>query len=90
MFQDATLLPWRTVRQNVELLAELRGVERGERARLAPEAIEMVGLTGFEDHYPKSLSGGMRMRCSLARTADAQAARVPVRRAVRRRRRDHP
>ena len=68
VFQDATLLPWRTVRQNVELLAELRGVERRERARLATEAIEMVGLAGFEGHYPKSLSGGMRMRCSLARS----------------------
>ena len=68
VFQDPTLLPWRTVRQNVELLAELRGLGRQERARLAQEAIEMVGLTGFESHYPKSLSGGMRMRCSLART----------------------
>jgi NitT/TauT family transport system ATP-binding protein len=68
VFQDPTLLPWRTVRQNVELLAELRGLGRQERARLAQEAIDMVGLTGFEGHYPKSLSGGMRMRCSLART----------------------
>jgi NitT/TauT family transport system ATP-binding protein len=68
VFQDPTLLPWRTVRQNVELLAELRGLGRQERARLAQEAIDMVGLTGFESHYPKSLSGGMRMRCSLART----------------------
>jgi NitT/TauT family transport system ATP-binding protein len=68
VFQDATLLPWRTVRQNVELLAELRGLSRTERGRLAAEAIDMVGLSGFEGHYPKSLSGGMRMRCSLART----------------------
>ena len=68
VFQDPTLLPWRTARQNVELLAELRGMGRQERARLAEEAIELVGLTGFEGHYPKSLSGGMRMRCSLART----------------------
>jgi NitT/TauT family transport system ATP-binding protein len=68
VFQDPTLLPWRTVRQNVELLTELRGRGRQERARLAQEAIDMVGLTGFESHYPKSLSGGMRMRCSLART----------------------
>ncbi|MGH9271942.1 MAG: ABC transporter ATP-binding protein [Ilumatobacteraceae bacterium] len=68
VFQDATLLPWRTVRQNVELLAELRGIERGERARLAAAAIATVGLGGFERHYPKSLSGGMKMRCSLART----------------------
>jgi len=68
VFQDATLLPWRTVRQNVELLAELRGMDKAERQRLAQAAIEMVGLSGFEQHYPKSLSGGMRMRASLART----------------------
>ena len=68
VFQDATLLPWRTVRQNVELLAELRGLDKAERGRLGQSAIEMVGLAGFEGHYPKSLSGGMRMRCSLART----------------------
>ncbi len=68
VFQDATLLPWRTVIQNVELLAELRKVRAGDRRRMAEEAIAMVGLTGFEKHYPKSLSGGMKMRASLART----------------------
>jgi NitT/TauT family transport system ATP-binding protein len=68
VFQDATLLPWRTVQGNVELLAELHEFPKDERARLATEAINLVGLTGFEHHYPKSLSGGMRMRCSLART----------------------
>jgi NitT/TauT family transport system ATP-binding protein len=68
VFQDATLLPWRTVRKNVELLPELHGIGKAERATLAQEAIELVGLTGFEDHYPRSLSGGMKMRASLART----------------------
>jgi NitT/TauT family transport system ATP-binding protein len=68
VFQDATLLPWRTVRQNVELLCELNGISTSERTRLAAEAIEVVGLSGFENHYPKSLSGGMKMRASLART----------------------
>jgi NitT/TauT family transport system ATP-binding protein len=68
VFQDATLLPWRTVQGNVELLAELHDIPRAERARLADEAIELVGLKGFEHHYPKSLSGGMKMRASLART----------------------
>ncbi|MFT3851130.1 MAG: ABC transporter ATP-binding protein [Ilumatobacteraceae bacterium] len=68
VFQDATLLPWRTVRKNVELLAELRKVPAGQRREMAQRAIEMVGLSGFEDHYPKSLSGGMKMRASLART----------------------
>ena len=68
VFQDATLLPWRTVRQNVELLAELHGIDSAERRRLSTEAIDLVGLNGFENHYPKSLSGGMKMRTSLART----------------------
>jgi NitT/TauT family transport system ATP-binding protein len=68
VFQDATLLPWRTVLQNVELLCELHGYDPAERRRLAQEAIQLVGLAGFENHYPKSLSGGMRMRVSLART----------------------
>jgi NitT/TauT family transport system ATP-binding protein len=68
VFQDATLLDWRTVRRNVELLAELHGISRTERAVRAQAAIDTVGLTGFEDHYPRSLSGGMKMRASLART----------------------
>jgi NitT/TauT family transport system ATP-binding protein len=68
VFQDATLLPWRTVRANVELLCELEGIGKAERRKAAAAAIELVGLTGFEDKYPKSLSGGMRMRASLARS----------------------
>lgn len=68
VFQDATLLPWRTIRQNVELFAELNGVAKADRSNLAAEAIELVGLRGFEEHYPKALSGGMRMRASLARS----------------------
>ena len=68
VFQDATLLPWRTVQGNVELLAELHNIDEDERRQLANDAIKLVGLTGFENHYPKSLSGGMKMRASLART----------------------
>ena len=68
VFQDATLLPWRTVSKNVELLAELHGIDSQERQRLVEESIELVNLEGFENHYPKSLSGGMKMRCSLARS----------------------
>jgi NitT/TauT family transport system ATP-binding protein len=68
VFQDATLLPWRTVRRNVELFCELRGVPKKERRALGQEAIDLVGLTGFEKHYPLSLSGGMKMRASLARS----------------------
>lgn len=67
VFQDPTLLPWRTVRRNVELPAELAGVPAPDRAALAAEAIRLTGLTGFERHRPRALSGGMRMRVSLAR-----------------------
>ncbi|MFT4025670.1 MAG: ATP-binding cassette domain-containing protein, partial [Novosphingobium sp.] len=66
-FQDATLLPWRTVLGNVELLLELRKLPPGPRRKVALEKIALVGLSGFEDQYPKHLSGGMRMRVSLAR-----------------------
>jgi NitT/TauT family transport system ATP-binding protein len=68
VFQDATLLQWRTVQRNVELLAELEGVGRAETRSRAHKAIDLVGLTGFETKYPKQLSGGMRMRASLARS----------------------
>ena len=68
VFQDATLLQWRNVQRNVELLAELEGVSKGERAARAAAAIELVGLKGFESKYPKQLSGGMKMRAALART----------------------
>jgi len=68
VFQDAKLLPWRTVRANVELLAELRGMGKTERRAEAARAIEMVSLNGFEDHLPRQLSGGMKMRASLARS----------------------
>ena len=68
VFQDATLMEWRTVQDNVELLTELRGFDPQERKHRAAEVIELVGLSGFENHYPKALSGGMKMRVSLART----------------------
>ena len=68
VFQDATLLPWRTVQANVELLAELNGIPKKTRVAEAAKAIELVGLAGFEKHLPKTLSGGMRMRASLARS----------------------
>ena len=67
VFQDAALLPWRTVQGNVELLTELHSVKATERQRLAAEAIALTGLEGFERHHPKQLSGGMKMRVSLAR-----------------------
>lgn len=68
VFQDATLMAWRNIRRNVELIAELHKLEKGERRQRAQDAIDLVGLTGFEDKYPRQLSGGMRMRASLARS----------------------
>ncbi len=68
VFQDPTLLPWRTVLGNVELLAELHGFGKEERRKLAESAIGLVGLAGFEGHHPARLSGGMKMRTSLARS----------------------
>ena len=66
VFQDSALLPWRTVQGNVELLMELEGTDnKKDKARTA---LEQVGLTGFENSYPHQLSGGMKMRLSLARS----------------------
>jgi NitT/TauT family transport system ATP-binding protein len=72
VFQDPTLLPWRTVQANVELFAELRGLPKVERRRRAADAIELVGLSEFARHRPRALSGGMRMRVSLARSLTLQ------------------
>ena len=68
VFQDSTLLPWRTVERNVELFAELNGVPKPERTTRVAEALDLVGLVGFEDKFPRQLSGGMKMRASLARS----------------------
>jgi NitT/TauT family transport system ATP-binding protein len=67
VFQDSALLPWRTVRSNIELALQLRGEPRTERRQRAEQWIDEVGLTGFADYLPKSLSGGMRQRVQLAR-----------------------
>jgi NitT/TauT family transport system ATP-binding protein len=67
VFQDPTLLPWRSVLTNVELPARINGVAPGLCRGRALAAIERVGLAGFEQHKPAQLSGGMRMRASIAR-----------------------
>jgi NitT/TauT family transport system ATP-binding protein len=72
VFQDPTLLPWRSVQANVELLGELRGMPKEERRRRAGNAIQLVGLSEFVGHRPRALSGGMRMRVSLARSLTLQ------------------
>lgn len=68
VFQDATLLPWRTIRRNVELLGELEGMAKAERRQKTEEVLELVRLTEFAEHYPMALSGGMKMRASVARS----------------------
>jgi NitT/TauT family transport system ATP-binding protein len=67
VFQDATLLPWRSSLSNVGLPLELAGVGRKERQTIAREALERVGLGSHVDALPRELSGGMRMRVSIAR-----------------------
>ena len=69
VFQDSALLPWRTVQKNAELLMELEdGFSREIRVSRASSALHQVGLEGFEKSYPHQLSGGMKMRLSLARS----------------------
>jgi NitT/TauT family transport system ATP-binding protein len=60
-------LPWATVTENITVGCELAGLERGLRPQRVAELIDLVKLNGFESHYPKALSGGMRQRVSLAR-----------------------
>ncbi|WP_428684512.1 ABC transporter ATP-binding protein [Reyranella sp.] len=67
VFQEPTLMPWTTALANVALPLKLRGVARSEREARAAEALAGVGLQGFEKSYPRELSGGMKMRVSIAR-----------------------
>jgi NitT/TauT family transport system ATP-binding protein len=67
VFQSFALMPWLTIQANVELGLEARGVPRAERRQRALDAIDLIGLDGFESAYPKELSGGMRQRVGFAR-----------------------
>ncbi len=67
VFQDAHLLPWRSVAENVALPLELGGVSHAERDAAVLEALAQVELTDAANRYPRELSGGMRMRASIAR-----------------------
>ncbi|MBI2874709.1 MAG: ABC transporter ATP-binding protein [Firmicutes bacterium] len=67
VFQDFALLPWATVLDNVAFPLEARGIPRAERQQRAGEVIGLVGLAGFENYYPHTLSGGMQQRVGLAR-----------------------
>ena len=67
VFQEPTLMPWATALAHVALPLRLAGVGRGEREARAAEALDHVGLKGFERTWPRELSGGMKMRVSIAR-----------------------
>lgn len=67
IFQEATLLPWLTAEKNVELPLRLRGMDAAARREKARAMLALVGLAGAEGYYPRQLSGGMKMRVSLAR-----------------------
>ena len=68
VFQKDTVFPWRTVRRNIGLGLEYRGVAPVERERRVREAVALAGLEGFEEAFPATLSGGMRQRVALMRT----------------------
>lgn len=67
-FQEPTLMPWRNVQKNVEVLLELRGIARQERQKLAKAQLKRMGLADVAHFRPHQLSGGMKMRVSLARS----------------------
>ena len=67
VFQQANLMPWRTVIENITLPLELEGVNNGAARVKAQELVDLVGLQGFEDNWPRDLSGGMAQRVAIAR-----------------------
>jgi NitT/TauT family transport system ATP-binding protein len=67
VFQEAALMPWANVVENVRLPLKLAGVPKLESRAIVQEALNLVGLAGFEGSYPRELSGGMKMRVSIAR-----------------------
>ena len=72
VFQDSVLLPWRNVRKNVGLNAELQGIPKEQRQESVQKAINLVKLNDHVTKFPHQLSGGMKMRCSLARSLVSQ------------------
>jgi len=68
VFQEYALFPWRTTLQNIEIGPEIKGVDKAKRRSTAMEYIKMFNLSGFENRYPRELSGGMKQRVAIART----------------------
>jgi NitT/TauT family transport system ATP-binding protein len=68
VFQEYALFPWRTTLQNIEMGPEMNGVDKEKRRSKAMEYIKMFDLSGFENRYPRDLSGGMKQRVAIART----------------------
>jgi NitT/TauT family transport system ATP-binding protein len=67
VFQDYALFPWMTIEKNVEFGLKAQGIAPGERTRIARSFLALVKLSGFEDHYPYEVSGGMKQRAAIAR-----------------------
>jgi NitT/TauT family transport system ATP-binding protein len=72
VLQEPTLMPWRTALDNARLPLELKGISRGDAKARSSQALARVGLGDFEKAYPRELSGGMKMRVSIARAIAAQ------------------
>jgi NitT/TauT family transport system ATP-binding protein len=72
VFQEAALMPWTTVLENIRLPLKLSGISKHQSKNRCVDTIELVGLTGFEGNYPRQLSGGMKMRVSIARALVTQ------------------
>jgi NitT/TauT family transport system ATP-binding protein len=68
IFQQESLFPWRTVRQNIEFGLEVKGVPRDQRDRRVDEALKIAGLEGLDDHYPHEISGGQARKTEMARS----------------------
>ena len=67
VFQEYALFPWKTVRENVEFGLLVKGISKAARAQRVRDYITLIGLKGFEDRYPRELSGGMKQRVAVAR-----------------------